>query len=519
MNIKASNQITLLTGVNGNGISSITAYYQVSTSNSTAPTSWLTTVPTMTATNKYLWNYEVITYTDGSTESTSKRVIGAYGDTGATGNGIKTSEVTYQASTSGTTIPTGTWSTSIPSVAAGSYLWTKTVVTYTDGTTTASYSVGKAGKDGTDGRGIKSTAVTYQAGASGTTVPTGTWTTDVPATSAANPYLWSRTIITYTDGTTTTTYAIGGTIEGVQVGGRNLIAGTSLDQVYSGIVSSGKTYNDIWSAVTINPVTGSEYVVSFEAKADEAMTISCYFYNPATTTSGLSSTGQSSTSTDGSCTVSIGTEWKRYWVKWTQSATSTKKHVIVGRNFSSDITAYIRAVKLEEGNIPTDWTPAPEDVNASIEDVNVRTINNTASIVNLDTQISLRATTEELNSAVSEQNTKTEAAIKVASDAIKMEAVSAVEQKIKDGDEALAAKYEEIRTYLNFSTDGLYLGKTGNDTIMHIINNAMEILIAGVAATTVDETGLTATQANIRTLHMGNFTLSVSESGNTLSLT
>ena len=73
------------TGSTGNGISSITEYYQVSTSNSTVPTSWVTTVPTMTATNKYLWNYETIKFTNGSSTNTSKRVIGVYGDKGATG--------------------------------------------------------------------------------------------------------------------------------------------------------------------------------------------------------------------------------------------------------------------------------------------------------------------------------------------------------------------------------------------------------------------------------------------------
>lgn len=74
------------TGSTGNGISSITEYYQVSTSNSTVPTSWVTTVPTMTATNKYLWNYETIKFTNGSSTDTSKRVIGVYGDKGATGS-------------------------------------------------------------------------------------------------------------------------------------------------------------------------------------------------------------------------------------------------------------------------------------------------------------------------------------------------------------------------------------------------------------------------------------------------
>ena len=73
------------TGATGNGIASITEHYQVSTSKSTAPTTWQSTVPTLTATNKYLWNYETIKYTDNSTKDTLKRVIGVYGDKGATG--------------------------------------------------------------------------------------------------------------------------------------------------------------------------------------------------------------------------------------------------------------------------------------------------------------------------------------------------------------------------------------------------------------------------------------------------
>lgn len=73
------------TGPTGNGIKSITEHYAVSTSNSSAPTTWSTTVPTMTETNKYLWNYETIIYTNNTTNDTAKRVIGAYGNKGATG--------------------------------------------------------------------------------------------------------------------------------------------------------------------------------------------------------------------------------------------------------------------------------------------------------------------------------------------------------------------------------------------------------------------------------------------------
>lgn len=130
------------------------------------------------------------------------------GGTGATGKGISSSAVTYQASTSGTTVPSGTWLTSIPSVPANQYLWTKTVTTYSDNTTSTAYSVGKMGANGADGKGVKSTAVTYQASTSGTVTPTGTWLTSIPSV-AAGSYLWTKTVITYTDNSTSTSYSIG----------------------------------------------------------------------------------------------------------------------------------------------------------------------------------------------------------------------------------------------------------------------------------------------------------------------
>ena len=87
-------------------------------------------------------------------EKGDKGATGATGPQGADGKdgrGISKSTITYQAGTSGTTIPTGSWSSSVPSVSAGQYLWTRTVVSYTDGTSTTSYSVGRMGQNGAQG--------------------------------------------------------------------------------------------------------------------------------------------------------------------------------------------------------------------------------------------------------------------------------------------------------------------------------------------------------------------------------
>lgn len=76
---------------------------------------------------------------------------GDKGETGASGRSITGSETTYQASSSGTTAPTGTWSKTPPSVAENQYLWTRTIYTYSDKTTSTTYSIGKMGAKGEQG--------------------------------------------------------------------------------------------------------------------------------------------------------------------------------------------------------------------------------------------------------------------------------------------------------------------------------------------------------------------------------
>lgn len=74
-------------------------------------------------------------------------------DGGTAGRGISSTEITYKAHTSGTTPPTGVWTDYIPSVAQGSYLWTRIVFTYTSGepATTTFYTVARQGADGAPG--------------------------------------------------------------------------------------------------------------------------------------------------------------------------------------------------------------------------------------------------------------------------------------------------------------------------------------------------------------------------------
>jgi len=139
---------------------------------------------------------------------------GSQGATGADGKGVKSTLITYSCSTSGTDIPVSGWSTWIPEVSAGEYLWTRTTITYTDNTESNVYSIGMmgatgaTGSTGASGKGVKTTTITYQKSTSGTTAPTGTWSSTIPSVSAGE-YLWTRTLITYTDNTTSTSYSVG----------------------------------------------------------------------------------------------------------------------------------------------------------------------------------------------------------------------------------------------------------------------------------------------------------------------
>lgn len=396
------------TGSTGNGIKSITEHYAVSTSNSTVPTSWSSTVPTMTESNKYLWNYETITYTNGTTVDTTKRVIGVYGNKGATGatgsqgyslvaNVVRDAFTESRWTTYGTINHEETWS-STSGIRNGCRIGDMFAIvgTATDtknahvayyrsntasgdlkglcishtiiprGATGATGSKGDKGDTGASGKGVKSTAVTYQASSSGTTIPTGVWSATPPATSADKPYFWTRTIITYTDNTTSTAYNVGSTPEGIVVGGRNLLVGTHKSPITYTYPTSNFTDKCSWK--TTVALNGGIYTLSFWAKSSvNGDKIRVHFYNPSNIISVMGSQGQKSTAVDGLCDFALTTIMTKYWVTYTipKGGNSTRNVIIPrigpGAGVNGTGTLTFQWEKLEEGNMATDWTPAPED--------------------------------------------------------------------------------------------------------------------------------------------------------------
>lgn len=382
-------------GSDGIGVTSVDVqYYKSTSSTSLTGGSWSTTNPGW-ENGKYIWSKTIVTYTNGSKDESTPVCItgskgstgspgpkgdpgkkgdtGEKGDTGATGapgkdgKGISSTVIEYQKSSNGTTIPTGTWSKTIPSVTAGQFLWTRTTINYTDSTKVYGYSVsqmgktgatgatgapGKNGADGTDGKGIKSAVTTYQAAANGTTIPTGTWSSSPPVTTADKPYMWSRTITTYTDNTTSTAYAVGATPEGITVGGRNYIL-KSNQEISSNVYKVAQyTLSEDW-------IVGMTYTLSIKGKVKKG------------SFGAWRDTGSKGI---GSLTYN---EEKDIWIKtfqcpepWDDSPTRPT-NVISIYNINNDKDNYdssISLIKLEKGNKYTDWSPAPEDIDADIED-------------------------------------------------------------------------------------------------------------------------------------------------------
>lgn len=415
------------TGSTGNGIKSITEHYAVSTSNSTVPTSWSSTVPTMTESNKYLWNYETITYTNGTTVDTTKRVIGVYGNKGATGatgsqgyslvaNVVRDAFTESRWTTYGTINHEETWS-STSGIRNGCRIGDMFAIvgTATDtknahvayyrsntasgdlkglcishtiiprGATGATGSKGDKGDTGASGKGVKSTAVTYQASSSGTTIPTGVWSATPPATSADKPYFWTRTIITYTDNTTSTAYNVGSTPEGIVVGGRNLATNTnkgttgwhwsmqtggySKESVSETGVNTCKLTRDSvkqsgWSVIQFSYIgrtkweADTNYTVSVDVKASVSTSMNPDFKH----SNGSNMLIQSCKAVNNKTVANVWT--KLVWVvksAATLPSGTSQNTYFTGMNSNVGVSYQFKNLKIEKGNTATDWTPAPED--------------------------------------------------------------------------------------------------------------------------------------------------------------
>lgn len=256
-------------GSSGRGIKTITEYYLISSAKTgitTASSGWSTSVPTMTATNKYLWNYEKFTFTDNTTATTTPKIIGIYGDKGATG---ATGPQGPQGN-AGATGPQGPQGATGPKGPQGA--------------------TGATGPQGVTGNGIKSITNYYLATASGSGVSASTsgWTTTVQAITASKKYLWNYEVVTYTNGST---YQSAPCIIGVY-GDNGATGATGPSGI---IVSSAAPVNpevgQLWQTASGQPIKrwdGSRWVIHYISVDNlNAQTLSAIAADLGTVTAGL----------------------------------------------------------------------------------------------------------------------------------------------------------------------------------------------------------------------------------------
>ena len=138
------------------GVEKVT-YKVINSVDANAPLNWdaqaeQTAYPTQKPDKgKYMYVMTIVTYTDGSTTNSVSTSYTAKDGNDGTSVTITDRKVEYAGDDSGTTAPTSGWDTKVPSLEQGKYLWTRTTITYSDGTPVVSYSVGRIGKDGSKG--------------------------------------------------------------------------------------------------------------------------------------------------------------------------------------------------------------------------------------------------------------------------------------------------------------------------------------------------------------------------------
>ena len=375
-------------------VKTVADYYASSSSATTKPiTGWQTTPPEW-VNGKFIWAKTKTTYTDGtSSESDPVCITGAKGDTGkpgadgSSGVGISSVDIEYYLSTSSTTLAGGSWSTNSPTWVDGKYMWSRTKTTTTDGKLTTSEPVcitggkGATGSNGVTGQGVESITEEYYLSTSKTTQSGGSWTTTPPIWSSGK-YLWTRSEIIYKNPTETayTKPVCDNSWEAVneiEIGGRNLLQNSNfafgLDGWYKHDyhtveIVKDSTYGNVVKMTALDNNTGGIFKVpTVNFKNEEVYTMSVYIKSSVVGSQiGIAIDGNGLAEGE-IFTISVANEWVNLVSTFKTSGVNPNIRVYSVK--SSGCIFHITNIKVEKGNKPTDWTPAPEDVEANINNL------------------------------------------------------------------------------------------------------------------------------------------------------
>lgn len=236
-------------GQDGKGVQSVDVlYYLSSSSTSLSGGSWSTNSPTWVD-GKYIWSKTKVVYTDGSSIETNPACItGGKGSTGDNGRGVSSIVEEYYLSTSSNSLVGGSWSTTPPTWENGKYIWTRSVITYTDSASTTTDPICVTGGKGATGIGVKSVSEQYYLSTSYSTTTGGSWSTTVPAWKDGK-YIWTRSIITYTDNSYTETNPVCVT-GGKGPSGNDGVGISAVDVLYYLSTSSSSLVGGSWSSTS-----------------------------------------------------------------------------------------------------------------------------------------------------------------------------------------------------------------------------------------------------------------------------
>lgn len=179
--------------------------------------------------------------------------------------------------------------------------------------------------------------------------------------------------------------------------------------------------------------------------------------------------------TQGNITVngemfSTNTEWQRY----VTSFSATSDDLVVA--FENNNTYYIYHPKLETGNIATDWTPAPEDIDDNIENVNSSIMEviheEHTDIIAESSAIILSALETYVKTSDYESfKTSVETQLSVMAGEISMNFTSTTEQ-IESVDNDLQTKFETVYKHIQFNEDGITIS-AGDNALALTLDNDM----------------------------------------------
>lgn len=291
------------------------------------------------------------------------------GATGATGKGVSAITPQYYLSTSNTTQSGGSWSNTRPSWVAGRYYWMRDYIQWTDGSVTAS-----APQLATDLNNLYSSLQTV----TNTVSSQGTQLSTVQGQISSK--VWQQDITT--------------AVNNLQIGGRNLLTGsagwtkanpaksTNAADAYAYI--GGKVYLENGKTYTLQAVSDSVWATGHGGQTGKA-------------TIWLHGLG------DGFHRVFCGDGKTSGRYTWTFVHTSATQNCEIRINGYSKVTSFWD-IKIESGNIATDWTPAPEDIDANISSVEgkITTVSNQYTTLN-QSFTSLKATVNSNTTAISKK--------------------------------------------------------------------------------------------------------------------